>query len=43
MCAEYNVPFAGIVPADEDVVDADRAGILLGEGRGGAVHEAVDR
>ncbi len=42
-CAEYNVPLAGIVPADEDVVDADRAGILLAEGRGGAVHEAVDR
>ncbi len=43
VCAEYNVPLAGIVPADEDVVDADRAGILLGEGQGGAVHEAVAR
>ncbi len=42
VCAEYDVPLAGIVPADDDVVDADRAGTLLGEGRGRAVREAVE-
>jgi len=42
VCAEYDVPLAGIVPADDDVADADRSGTLLGEGRGRAVREAVD-
>ena len=42
VCAEYDVPLAGIVPANDDVVDADRAGILLGVGQGQAVREAVD-
>ncbi len=41
-CAEYEVPLAGIVPADADVVDADRSGTLLGPGRGRAVREAID-
>ena len=42
VCAEYNVPLAGIVPADDDVVDADRSGTVLGPGRGQAVRDAVD-
>ena len=42
VCAEYNVPVAGIVPADDDVVDADRSGTLLEPGRGQAVRDAVD-
>ncbi len=42
VCAEYDVPLAGIVPADDDVVDADRAGTLLAEDAGRAVREAID-
>jgi len=42
VCGEYNVPLAGIVPADDDVVDADRSGTVLAPGRGRAVREAVD-
>ena len=42
VCTEYNVPLAGIVPADDDVVDADRSGTLLEPGRGQAVRDAVD-
>ncbi len=42
VCAEYNVPLAGIVPADDDVVDADRSGSVLAPGRGQAVRDAVD-
>ena len=34
MCAEYNVPLAGIVPDDVDVAEADRAGNVLTPGRG---------
>ena len=43
VCAEYNVPLAGIVPADPDVAEADRSGRLLGPGQGLPVREAVDR
>ena len=42
VCAEYRVPLAGIIPADPDVVDADRRGVPLPEGKGMAVREAVD-
>jgi CO dehydrogenase maturation factor len=40
-CAEYDVPLAGIVPADDDVVEADRAGVLLPPGKGEPVRQAV--
>ena len=43
VCAEYNVPLAGIVPADADVVEADRRGELLGPGQGEPVRAAVVR
>jgi CO dehydrogenase maturation factor len=43
VCAEYNVPLAGIVPADADVVEADRQGQVLAPGRGEPVREAVVR
>jgi len=43
VCAEYNVPLAGIVPADADVVEADRRGELLAPGQGEPVREAVVR
>ena len=43
VCAEYNVPLAGIVPADVDVVEADRRGEVLAPGQGEAVREAVVR
>ena len=43
VCAEYNVPLAGIVPEDQDVVESDRAGTLLPTGQGEAVREAVRR
>jgi CO dehydrogenase maturation factor len=43
VCAEYNVPLAGIVPADAEVVEADRRGELLGPGQGEPVREAVVR
>jgi CO dehydrogenase maturation factor len=43
VCAEYNVPLAGIVPADADVVEADRRGELLAVGAGAPVREAVVR
>jgi len=43
VCAEYNVPLAGIVPADQDVIEADRRGELLGDGAGAPVREAVVR
>jgi len=41
VCAEYSVPLAGIIPVDADVVDADRRGIPLPEGAGGAVRRAI--
>ena len=41
VCAEYNVPLAGIVPADVDVVEADRRGELLAPGEGQPVRDAV--
>jgi len=40
--AEYNVPLAGIVPSDPDVIEADRSGVPLGPGRGVPVRRAVD-
>ncbi|MFN2502992.1 MAG: hypothetical protein ABR540_01945 [Acidimicrobiales bacterium] len=43
VAAEYNVPLAGIVPEDVDVVESDRAGTILPEGQGEAVREAVRR
>jgi CO dehydrogenase maturation factor len=43
VAAEYNVPLAGIVPEDEDVVESDRAGTILPKGQGEAVREAVRR
>jgi CO dehydrogenase maturation factor len=41
VCAEYNVPLAGIVPVDADVVECDRSGTVLGADRGEPVWEAV--
>ena len=41
VCAEYNVPLAGIVPANTDVVEADRRGELLALGEGQPVRDAV--
>ena len=41
VCAEYNVPLAGIVPANADVVEADRRGELLALGEGQPVRDAV--
>ena len=41
VAAEYNVPLAGIVPDDPDVVEADRAGTPLAPGRGEPVRKAV--
>ena len=43
VCAEYNVVLAGIVPADPDVVEADRQGQLLAPGQGQAVRDEVTR
>ena len=43
VCAEYNVPLAGIVPADQDVVEADRRGELLAIGAGQPVRDEVTR
>jgi CO dehydrogenase maturation factor len=40
--AEYDVPLAGIVPTDPDVVEADRSGIPLPPGKGEPVRRAVD-
>ncbi|MGI8777738.1 MAG: hypothetical protein ACR2LJ_10245 [Acidimicrobiales bacterium] len=39
--AEYHVPLAGIIPADPDVVEADRSGVPLPQGRGEPVRRAV--
>ena len=41
VCAEYNVPLAGIVPEDPDVVEADRSGIPLPPDQGEPVRKAV--
>ena len=43
VCAEYNVPLAGIVPEDADVAEADRSGTILAEGEGERVRDAVRR
>src|SRR3712207_4798377 len=43
VCAEYNVPLAGIVPENDDVAEADRSGTILGQGQGDPVKEAVRR
>jgi CO dehydrogenase maturation factor len=43
VCAEYNVVLAGIVPADADVIEADRQGQLLAPGQGQAVRDEVTR
>jgi len=40
--AEYNVPLAGIIPEDPDVVDSDRRGVPLGPGKGEPVRRAVE-
>jgi len=41
--AEYDVPLAGIIPADPDVVEADRSGVPLPPDRGVPVRQAVDK
>ena len=41
--AEYDVPLAGIIPTDPDVVEADRSGVPLPPDRGLPVREAVDK
>jgi CO dehydrogenase maturation factor len=43
VCAEYNVPLAGIVPENEDVAEADRSGQIMSEGQGDPVRDAVRR
>jgi len=40
--AEYNVPLAGIIPEDPDVVEADRSGVPLPPGRGQPVRRAIE-
>ena len=42
VAAEYNVPLAGIVPEDPDVVEADRSGTPLAPGKGEPVRRAVE-
>ncbi len=42
VAAEYNVPLAGIVPEDADVVEADRSGQPLAPSRGEPVRRAVE-
>ncbi len=42
VAAEYNVPLAGIVPEDADVVEADRSGQPLAPGRAEPVRRAVE-
>ncbi|MEO6120645.1 MAG: hypothetical protein ABIW46_09575 [Acidimicrobiales bacterium] len=41
VAGEYAVPLAGIVPHDVDVVEADRRGHVLTDGRGEPVKAAV--
>ncbi len=41
VAAEYGVPLAGIVPHDADVVEADRRGHVLLDGKGDPVKAAV--
>jgi len=41
--AEYNVPLAGIIPTDPDVVEADRSGVPLAPGSGMPVRQAVEK
>ncbi|MGH3851103.1 MAG: hypothetical protein ACRDRT_15655, partial [Pseudonocardiaceae bacterium] len=41
VCGEYNVPLAGIIPVDADVIDADRRGVPLPDGSGMPVRHAV--
>ncbi len=41
VAGEYNVPLAGIVPEDPDVVEADRSGTPLPPGRGEPVRRAI--
>jgi len=41
--AEYNVPLAGIIPTDPDVIEADRSGVPLAPGSGVPVRQAVDK
>jgi len=41
--AEYNVPLAGIIPTDPDVIEADRSGVPLAPGRGVPVRQAVEK
>ncbi len=41
--AEYNVPLAGIIPTDPDVVEADRSGVPLAPGSGIPVRQAVEK
>ena len=43
VCAEYNVPLAGIVPENDDVAEADRSGTILTPGQGEPVRAAVRR
>jgi CO dehydrogenase maturation factor len=43
VCGEYDVPLAGIVPADPDVAEADRRGELLLPSQGEPVRQAVVR
>ena len=42
VAAEYNVPLAGIVPEDPDVVEADRSGTPLAPGKAEPVRRAVE-
>lgn len=43
VCAEYNVPLAGIVPENDDVAEADRSGEIMAKDQGEPVREAVHR
>jgi len=43
LCAEFGVELAAVIPYHIDVVNADRAGIGLGEANGAEVRAAVER
>lgn len=42
VAAEYNVPLAGIIPHDPDVVESDRSGEVMGPEKGKPVRDAIE-
>lgn len=43
LCQRYDVPLAGVIPHDLDVVEADRAGSSLAAGRAQVVRAEIER